>query len=428
MTILQIAAGDFTSSYGGGQVYVRNVVDYMLEIGLNISIISFVERPSPIKIYYGNGILYEVPNNINEEQLSPIISEINPDIIHAHSNKALICRIGKTSNIPVVITAHHGGILCPGGAMMDCADSICHRKLNHKDCLPCVLRNTRTGLRWWYPFMKYLPENKYISLGKFLSKKSFIPFITPIGLGGLQIKCKIDYWNEVLEKCSTMIAPCNAIAEIMINNGLDNEKISVLPHGIPLPTNRPKFPEIKDGKIKFFYVGRICYIKGIHILLKAFHSINNPNIELHLIGGTGNKSEERYIYFLQKKYIRDKRIIWHGKIDSKRVFDKIKDFHVSISVPVYLEIFGLNIAEALSMGKPVIASRCGGADMQINNGENGWLIEPNNVEQLRNSILNIIKDTAQLSRMSNNCTAISIEKHCQKLLDVYTLIKRSSNN
>lgn len=423
MRILQVAAGDFTSTYGGGQVYVKNIVDLMLSLGLDVSILSFVDKKCSSKSSYRNGTLYEVPSEISEEHLSFLVSEIKPDVIHAHSNKALVCRIGKNLGIPVVVTSHHGGILCPGGTMMDCSDSICHRKLNHKDCLPCVLRNTRTG-RWWYPFMKYLAKDKYISLGNFLSKKPFISFITPIGLGGLQIKSKIDYWNEVTDKCSAMIAPCNAIAEAMINNGLDGEKTIVLPHGIPLPKNRPEFPEIKDGKIKFFYVGRICYVKGIHILLKAFHSIDNPNIELHLIGGAGNKGEERYMDALQKRYKQDSRIIWHGKIDSSIMFDTISQFHIGVAPTICLEIFGLNIAEALSMGKPVIATSCGGAEMQIKNKVNGWLIEPNNIEELRDSILNIIYNTTQLSWISNNCKAISIKEHCRTLLKLYEFIKK----
>ena len=86
----------------------------------------------------------------------------------------------------------------------------------------------------------------------------------------------------------------------MIANGLAAHKVSVIPHGIPMPAQRPAFPAIIDGKIKFYYVGRICYVKGIHILLEAFHSVDAPGIELHLIGGAGNKHEVRYMSDLQK--------------------------------------------------------------------------------------------------------------------------------
>ncbi|WP_288179860.1 glycosyltransferase family 4 protein, partial [Bacteroides sp. CAG:633] len=179
---------------------------------------------------------------------------------------------------------------------------------------------------------------------------------------------------------------CYAISEAMQRNGLDKDKITILPHGIPLPAFVPSFPPVINGKIKFFYVGRICYVKGLHVLLQAFSLVNNPHIELHLIGGTGNKTERRYEHQLKTQYSSDPRIIWHGKVTPEQIFNTIQNFHVLIHPTICLEIFGLNIAEALAMGKPVLATRCGGAEMQIEEGVNGWLVEPNDVEELTKKI------------------------------------------
>ena len=66
-------------------------------------------------------------------------------------------------------------------------------------------------------------------------------------------------------------------------------KIIVLPHRVPQPDNVPPFPAVKNQKVKFFYVGRICYVKGLHLLLEAFHRAEAPHAELHLIGGAGNQ-------------------------------------------------------------------------------------------------------------------------------------------
>ena len=54
----------------------------------------------------------------------------------------------------------------------------------------------------------------------------------------------------------------------MIRNGLDEKKIIVIPHGIPLPSNASSLSSIGNECVKFFYVGRICYVKGIHVLLQ----------------------------------------------------------------------------------------------------------------------------------------------------------------
>ena len=49
MKILQIAAGDFFSTYGGGQVYVRNIVDEMIRRHTDVSVISFVSHHAGVE-------------------------------------------------------------------------------------------------------------------------------------------------------------------------------------------------------------------------------------------------------------------------------------------------------------------------------------------------------------------------------------------
>lgn len=193
----------------------------------------------------------------------------------------------------------------------------------------------------------------------------------------------------------------------------------VLPHGIPLPKRRPTYPSVEGDKLKFYYVGRISYVKGIDILLKAFHSIQNQDIELHLIGGVVGKMETKYLKYLQKEYRSDPRIIWHGKVEPNEIFEITKNFHVGVAASVCMEVFGLNIAESLALGKPVITTRCGGGEMQITDGYNGWLVEPNNAEALAEGIRYVIDHKLILPEMSNNCEAISIQEHCRKLIKIY---------
>ena len=189
MQILQIASGDFFSTYGGGQVYVKNIVDEMIRQQNSLQVISFVNRESTIeKKMYKTIDLYEVGNRgLNE--LQALIERIQPDIIHAHSHKAQIVAIGRALGIPVIVTAHHGGIVCPAGALLDCNDKICRTTVSHNHCLACCLRNIRSG-RYWYPFMRLLPPKSYKRLGAALEKIPFIPFITPIGQTALSIERK----------------------------------------------------------------------------------------------------------------------------------------------------------------------------------------------------------------------------------------------
>lgn len=438
MKILQIASGDFFSTYGGGQVYVKNMVDAFIDLKFNsytkndrnnkynkidLSVISFnttVSKPQ-LKNYKGI-ILWEVPINLSEENFSELISKIKPNIIHAHSYKATTSKIGKRLNIPTIVTAHHGGIYCPSHSRIKCNNAICYSKINFNNCVACILKDVKPGLQYLKPILKLIPPEKIIKFGKFISNQSFVPFLTPISSIGLRIENHTNQWNDIINNCSLIISPCEEISKAMLQNGLPKNKSIILPHGIRLPKNRPPYPEIIGDNIKFFYVGRIEFGKGIHILLKALSQISNKEIELHLIGSSGTNKEFKYFKKLKSIYKNDNRIIWHGKMHPDDIYDLIKGYHVAVS-PSFLETYGLNIAEALAMGKPVLSTKNGGSEIQIKEGKNGWLIPRNDVNSLRIKIEYIIKNKNYLKEMSKNCNANSIEKHIISLIELYkTLI------
>ena len=419
MRVLQVASGDFFSTYGGGQVYVKNVVDEMIGQCFDLVVLSFVDKDIAIvRCDYKGIALWEIGTRAKCSDVESLVCSILPDIIHAHSQKALFAKLGECLHIPVVITSHHGGILCPAGTLMTADDCICQAALSHKSCLKCYLANIRTG-RSWYPMMRLLPENVYVQFGRFLRRLPFIPFVTPIGGAALSIEGKIKEWKLICDKATTVIAPSHAIADAMCRNGLSREKVVTVPHGIPGSSLPPSNPLNPKDKVRFFYVGRICYVKGIHVLLEAFSCMPNRDMaELHIVGGVGNKGEQRYMKRLQRKYA-SLNVVWHGKVAPDAVFYTIREFDVLVHPAVFLEVFGLNMAEALMMNKPVLATRCGGAEMQIEDGVNGWLVEPNDVESLCSKMSDIVMSGVGLDVEELPRKVVAIGEHVGCLLKVY---------
>ena len=413
MNVCIVASGDFFSNYGGGQVYVRNIVNELARHSeISTTVISFnaAQQPS-IKDY--NGIQVHIVNN--ETSLCNALKTIKPDIVHANGEKLITSRLCKQLNIPCIVTAHHGGLVCPAGTLLNTNDEICRTPADFSHCLKCYLRNTPTGL-FWYPLLKNYSQKHYCHIGERLEKLPPVPFLTPIGRTGLIVKKKLKDWKELAATATYFIAPSNAIAEALKRNGCPSDKITVIPHGIPI--HHTSYIIHHTSTINFYYVGRINYVKGIHVLLKAFSSIDNPNIILHLIGGSGNKSEQKYQDQLKRKYRKDTRIIWHGKVPSEQLPDIIKDFHCLIHPAIYLEVFGLNISEALAQNKYVIATRCGGAEMQIHSESDGILITPNNAKELQNVICRYVNNPTQ-----SNSSVISIQQHVSDLIKTYNTIK-----
>lgn len=397
---------------------MKNIVDEMIRRRMDVCVLSFVSHHGEVvaKDYKG-ACLYELGTG-KDADIERVITKLRPDVIHAHSHKALVCSVGERLGIPVVVTAHHGGIVCPAGTLLDCHDAICHEQVGVRNCQRCCLRNIRTGLHW-HPLMRLLPERAYVALGRWLSTKPFVPFVSPIGGVAYAISRKIEEWNTIAEKCTLMIAPSYVMGEAMTARGLAQDKLTVLPHGIPMPSFAPQVPDVEKGALKFFYVGRICYVKGLHVLLEAFHLLKEQQVEMHLIGGAGNKGERKYMAALQQRYADDHRIVWHGKVKPEEVYENVKNFHASSSS--YLESFGLNIAESLAMGKPVVATRCGGAEMQIEEGMNGWLVPSNDIGAMRRKMEEVIAHKERIPGMAERCrqSVVTLQEHCEELNKIY---------
>lgn len=433
MILVVVASGDFFSDYGGGQVYVHNLVDELAHRQnvcnsnetITTNVISF-NKNGLVRISDYKGInVYQVND---ENSFREAVVQIQPEIVHANGEKLLTARLCKELNIPCIVTAHHGGLVCPAGALLNTNDEICSIPADYSHCLKCYLRNTPTGL-FWYPLLKKYSQKHYCSIGERLEKLPSVPFLTPIGRTGQIVTNKLNDWKELSSTATHFIAPSDAIAEAMKRNGCPADKITVIPHGIPLlysqdnPPDNPQLAAHLSQPIKFYYVGRINYNKGIHILLKAFATIDNPSIELHLIGGAANTAEEHYEKKLKRTYRKDVRIIWHGKVHHEQLEKLTTNFHCLIHPAIYLEVFGLNISEALAKHKYVISTRCGGAEMQIHNEDDGTLVEANNVLSLKKAIEQYINRPRQSSAVVNN-----IDEHILQLIKLYALvIKRTSN-
>jgi glycosyltransferase involved in cell wall biosynthesis len=434
LKFLLVGPDKLDSEYGGGQVYVRNLISGLLKSKHNVEYLFLVF--SNIKVpefnqHTINGILTRqivLPVSWKEIDtdkfdsaigvLAQAFQDISPDIIHAHGWKELTCRSATRAGVPCVVTAHHGGIVCPAGALLNHRDEICTEPANQHACIPCCVRNIR-GSKFWLPLLRLIPLAVQLSLGRWLRTRRFIYFITPLGTLALCIHDKIASIDTLGKYATRLIAPSNAIRDALVCNGISASKVVVVRHGIPLPQRQPLRPDMGKGPMRFLYIGRISYVKGVHVMLEAFSDLPHNAYELHIIGGTFTKTDKRYLAKLQRRYA-SVNIIWHGTKSQDDIPQYITACDVIVHPAICLEVYGLTIAESLAVGRPVIATRCGGAEMQISDGENGLLVPPNDPAALTNKIENLLHNPVEILRLASNIRPVmTLTTHVQDLLAIY---------
>ncbi len=98
-------------------------------------------------------------------------------------------------------------------------------------------------------------------------------------------------------------------------------------------------------------------------------------------------------------------------------------------LPSFGEGDSIALKEALASGKPLIGTNIGGILAQIEDGWNGFLIEPANEKQLAERIMYLIDNEEERIRMGENSRKLAEEefdwrKIAERYLEVYREVAR----
>lgn len=179
-------------------------------------------------------------------------------------------------------------------------------------------------------------------------------------------------------------------------------------------------PLEKRNPMKVVYLARYSVEKQHDIALKAFRSVVNrvPEAELHLYGFGEKKSE---IVESVKKLELEKNVFVHDFVHDIGL--AYKDAVLSIMTS-RVEAFCMSIMESLFFGCPVISFDIKyGPKSLIRNGINGFLVPPNNADELANRIVQVLKDKALLTRLvdasANSVENLTHEAVARKWADLF---------
>ena len=139
------------------------------------------------------------------------------------------------------------------------------------------------------------------------------------------------------------------------------------------------------------FLGRLdIYMKGLDILLEAFHKLPNTSVVLK-IAGSGPKKNRVQIKHLRDRHRLKNRVELLGRIsdEQKKEYLRRAAFFV---MPSRFEGWGITAIEAAACGKAVIGTDIPGLQDAIVNGKTGLLVEPDNSEALAGAMQTLLGD------------------------------------
>jgi glycosyltransferase involved in cell wall biosynthesis len=264
----------------------------------------------------------------------------------------------------------------------------------------------------------------------------------PVILSERSSELRKPKWQKLIERLlfpfgSLLIANSQSGAKRVIENKeFKAGKVKVVYNGVPLEKYKREISEetrlklrselqIPESSKVIGIIGRLHYCKNHELLFESFEIINNqiPDLFLLCIGDGPRKDELEKLADLLG--IQDK-VIFAGIREDIPECLSIMDVLV---LPSRWEGFPNVLLEAMAAKCPVIATKVGGVEELINDGQTGLLVNSENKFELSDKIkliledielTNIIKENA-FNSIVNNFSLIRMventEKYYGKLLD-----------
>lgn len=255
--------------------------------------------------------------------------------------------------------------------------------------------------------------------------KIHVPMLYYHQLNNLKVTLDIRILNmlerQVLALADAITSPSQKMAEIATNLWkLSQRNIEIVPNPIDddffVPgTSAPLVPHI------VLFVGRLDPQKGVEVLLDAFFRVRQqvPDACLHVVGddailwenGRAKSYQAELLQRCQDIGIQD-AVRFLGKIARDQLPQLYQQSTVCV-IPSKFENFPTVCLEAMACGKPVVASRCGGIPEMIRDGEDGWLVPPENAIAFSEALVNVLKNPSSAAIFGQNARK-RIESHYAK--------------
>ncbi len=182
-------------------------------------------------------------------------------------------------------------------------------------------------------------------------------------------------------------------------HGIDLEKFQSTTVTANFWESNYQIPDL-NNKVKIIFLGRLTKDKGWKFTLDAFvrlqQLVNPENVAVLIVGDGGMRDEisTRLAELTINVYLL-------GRVSPDHIPNILKnsDFHVTASEK---ETRGLSVLEAFAAGIPVVAPRAGGVTENIQDGWNGLLFTPGDLENFCEKLKLLIEDSDFRGKMGIN--------------------------
>lgn len=238
-------------------------------------------------------------------------------------------------------------------------------------------------------------------------------------------KGTVMYYNY----CDLVISPTQSLANGLKTNNL-KKNIEIVPNPVDINKFCPPKNEDEKNKLKLslqikgkslVYVGRIGYEKSIAQVIKAVSIVVKEIKDIKfLIIGDG--PEKNNLIKLTRDLGLQNNVIFTGFIYGDDLVRALQASDIFL-LGSKSENMPLAVLEAMAVGLPIVSVSSLGMIEIVKDRQNGFLLSPDNPEEMAEKIMELLGDDSLLNNFSKKSRELSFlygeERSAKKLLEIY---------
>lgn len=204
-------------------------------------------------------------------------------------------------------------------------------------------------------------------------------------------------------RCDLLIAASDSLAAELVSSGTPSSRIRVVPPGSDLAAPGGAAKDLRQGRrLAVLNVANWTPNKGILELLDAVEPLAEADLRLHLVGSP--TMDGRYAHRVAER-LQDPglagKVVAHGPVAKA----EMAAFYAGADVVVLtsrVEGYGTVVAEALSAGVPVVAWESGNMANLFEDGREGFVLAPGDIEGVTAALGGLAGDEDLLTKMRSS--------------------------
>ncbi|MDQ7029873.1 MAG: glycosyltransferase family 4 protein [Ardenticatenia bacterium] len=411
MRILYIIHQYVPEHVGGTERYTQAVSRELARRGHRVTIFYRQSRPGlgwhtssekNIQLYsVWDGILHPTRRFFSVFRQQPIarlfervLHEVQPDLVHVQHLMGLpelLIRHIRSHGLPLFITLHDYWWVCANAQLLtNYKGHICDGPRMYINCARCGL--TRAGYhKGWN-------------------------IVIPVLAGVFALRNHKLFW--ILREADQLIAPSQFVLRQYVMQGIPEDHITVIPHGIEIPgalNLRSRISYTEPKSMRFAYIGGLAWQKGVHVIIEAFRNIHGP-AELWIAGD--ETPDPTYAAYLRERAPHNVQFM--GKLSYQEVWNLLNHINTVLIPSLWYETFSLIAHEAFAVGLPVVASKIGALAEVVHDGINGLLVTPGDVHAWQETLQRLVSYPHFWKQLALSVSPpMTIEQHVDRLEDLY---------